>query len=247
MPEARDDHDWPDPMVGQYELRVTHRARADLGAKACPARELTQIEHATKWPAIVKKFGKQRALDPNGTEDPLHSMDCPDVYGLHGPDGQRAATWYDQTHQVVWLLGFTPEHDYTLLEERAVNDELLPDAHDYQELFDDRDAPVSLADVIMGAVKLAEVAMAEPGALAYGTAGGVLKMEARVVGGKLHVRLVMPPLTAGVLTDGFVWAIAGAIAGVELDSFEMTTFPGRGERQQDEFALALSEPRSGAL
>lgn len=46
-------------------------------------------------------------------------MGRPDIISLHTAAGGRAATWYDPDNAVVWLLGFTPEHDYTVFEQRA--------------------------------------------------------------------------------------------------------------------------------
>lgn len=55
------------------------------------------------------------------------------IYSLH-VGTHRAATWYDQHEQVVWLLGVGKHHDYDHLRRLAEQDRLLPTNDDYERL-----------------------------------------------------------------------------------------------------------------
>lgn len=104
---------------------------------------------ASSYGDIVAKFAKMRSLNPHGTEAPLSKVHRGDIYKLDGRDGQRAVTWHDTAQAVVWLLGFTAEHDYDLFVTRAQTAEtrglggpsqLMPAEQDYLDLFDERGA-----------------------------------------------------------------------------------------------------------
>jgi hypothetical protein len=71
---------------------------------------------------------------PDAPGEPLHSVGRPDIVSLHSAAGGRAITWHDPDVQVVWLLGFTPEHDCCLFERRAAAGQLLPDEQDEVQL-----------------------------------------------------------------------------------------------------------------
>lgn len=170
--------EYPQVPGDAYELRFTLRALADLGADACSPGDLDAVRDGTPWPAIVDKFAGQRAIDPRGTEPPLHGMGVPDVDALHGPAGQRAATWYDQDLGVVWFLGFTAEHDYTLLERRAAEGDLLPCEDDEVVLELDLENRDFFERVGPGVEKLIVDAWQQPGQTQRGTVGGdVLRLD----------------------------------------------------------------------
>jgi hypothetical protein len=164
------------------------------------------VRDSTRWPAIVDEFVKQRSLAPRGTGGTLHSVGRGDIDSLHGRDGSRAATWYDEEHSVCWFLGFTQSHDYSLLTERALNDELLPDDQDMaiirkkteDQRFDERVGP--------GVRRLVTRAVGNPRIPARGTVGGLLRLTVAAVVERVgdrsladvYVALRLPPLEKDV-------------------------------------------------
>jgi len=169
---------WPPVPDGQYELRSTRAAMGDLGVPGrVAAGDLDAVAATTRWPAIVEKFREQRALDPGGTEGPMHSVGRGDVFSLHGPDGQRACTWYDRDAGVVWLLAFTAEHDYVLFEDRAKDGALLPTEDDYVELVVFRQER-EFEEVVAPGVRELVTSAVNSGAPARGSiGGGLLRLE----------------------------------------------------------------------
>lgn len=126
------------PPVGEqpWELRFTRRALADLGATDASDTpgDLPAVRRAAAYPRVVDDFAQKRAERPDAPGDTLHSMGRGDIISLHSAAGARAATWHGPDNGVVWCVGFTPNHDYTLLEARAAAGELLPDEDDELQL-----------------------------------------------------------------------------------------------------------------
>ena len=234
-----EDHEWPDPLDGEYELRLTLRALEDLGAKACGAADLDGVAAVTGYPDIVEKFAKVRALDPRGTEAPLSKVHRADIYKLDGRDGQRAVTWHDTAHAVVWLLGFTPEHDYNLFVSRAGtaetrgaggDNQLMPSTQDYLDLADERGGHQRLDRVIDGLLALVERARTSPEEVARGTLAHAVRAEAAISsspdGPRLSLRFRMPPIEAGLLPSGFEYEFIVMLPEVLEDSVDYSPFPG---------------------
>jgi hypothetical protein len=121
-----------------WELRFTHRALDDLEASGELPGIIEDIRRATPHHTIIDAFTSKRTEDP-AAGSPIGNLGRPDVMSLHGPAGERAATWYDADHRVCWFLAYTPTHDYAHFEQRAANDELLPDDGDYAQLLAERD------------------------------------------------------------------------------------------------------------
>ncbi len=169
--------DYP-PIDDGYQLRFTRRALDDLG---CPPGvapgSIEDVRRATVHKPIVDKLATQRSTVPTGTEDPMRNVGRSDIYSLHGPAGGRACTWYDDDAGVCWFLGFTPQHDYALFEDRAANDDLLPSVDDetifeieQEELdFDQRIGP--------GLRQLVDLAERAPNAPQRATVGLLLRLE----------------------------------------------------------------------
>ena len=87
--------DWPNPLEGTYELRVTWRARQDLGATGCASEDLDAIAAATPYSDLVTHFRERRTDSPQGTEAPIGKLHRGDVYAVHAQGARRGATWYD--------------------------------------------------------------------------------------------------------------------------------------------------------
>lgn len=175
---SHSDPEYP-PVNVSYELRCTQRALADLDAEDAIPSDLESIVGLTQRRDIVSKFFDQRSEVPTGTEAPLKRMGRPDIYSLHGPVGERAATWFDKANDVCWLLGVVPEHNYVELENRSKSDELLPSQRDYELLFIARDnfddlVTPGLADLIDSAVNQPEVPQ-------RGEVGSLLRIEVSAV------------------------------------------------------------------
>jgi hypothetical protein len=164
-----------------YELRFTRTALDDLG---CPADiapgDIDAIEATTRVKRVVAKFRELRADVPTGTQAPMRDVGRPDVYALHGPDGDRACTWFDDEAAVCWFLGWVPQHDYAEFEDRAANGDLLPNEDDYTVLeverenldFDQRIGP--------GIRRMVDEALDHPGASVRRTVGDLLALDVSV-------------------------------------------------------------------
>lgn len=154
---------------------------ADLGcSKTTAPGDLDLIAAESKWPSIVEEFRTQRSAHPRGTGGQLQRMGRPDIDPLHGPAGGRACTWFDEESGICWFLGFTPDHDYRMLEARAARGELLPTEDDevrveleWEELdFELRVRP--------GLQALLQEALSSPGTPAKGRIGKLLRVEVSV-------------------------------------------------------------------
>lgn len=75
------------------------------------------------------------------------------------------------------MLGFTPEHDYALFEERAAAGQLLPDEDDEVQLELEREQRDFEVRVRPGVLELVRRAVAAPGVPHRGTVGGILQLE----------------------------------------------------------------------
>jgi hypothetical protein len=129
----------------------------------------------------VEEFRDQRSIDPSGTQGPLRSVGRGDIHALHGPAGGRAATWFDQTTSVCWFLGFTPNHDYSLFETRAANEELLPDEDDETILEIEQEELDFGLRVGPGLRMLVQKALETPCTAVSGTVGRLLRLEVSAV------------------------------------------------------------------
>jgi hypothetical protein len=116
--------------VPTHRLRVTRRALADLRLGkiyfGLPAEDL-EGEHD-----LLGSFVKNRTEQPYGTESTQRIR--PKCFNLHARDPWRGITWYDEAHDICWLVGATSQHNYALFEERSLNDEIRPTAEDYADL-----------------------------------------------------------------------------------------------------------------
>lgn len=170
----------PDPET-EWELRFTQRALEDLRVRHLEPSSLDQIEARTPWPGIVREFRQQRSLSLEATQGYLSMRGLPGIAALHGPGSGRACTWFDPDTSVCWFLGFTPSHEYRLLEARAACDELLPTEEDEvllevfrEELdFDTRVRP--------GVLHLVSQALRSPETPCRGTVGQLLRLEIAAV------------------------------------------------------------------
>jgi len=169
------------PEVGlEFELRFTKRALDDLGIRGLVGRgDVSSIQQASPKGYLVAKFVEQRRKVPTGTDAPLRDVGGPDIYSLHGRDGVRACTWFDDANKVCWFLGCVDEHDYAEFETRAANNELLLDEEDLTILIHERghfDQAVS-----DGISHLVDQALAAPSHPQRGTVGGLLRLEISVI------------------------------------------------------------------
>ncbi len=197
---------------------------------------MTSPEKST-YPDIVGKFVKMRTLDPNGTEDPFSKVHRNDIYKLDGRDGQRALTWHDQGHGVVWMLGFTANHDLTALEDRANRAEtreqggtnqLMPSVADYSDLADDR-RNADTYEKLEGAIAaLYRKALDRPGEAVRGTLASAVRCEILVDTGDpvtVHARFRMPPVLAGAWQPAYAYSLAGSLPGADPATIEVEPMP----------------------
>lgn len=188
------------PPIGDdpWELRFTRRALADLGADAArdAPGDIATVRRSTTYSRVVDDFVGKRKDRPDAPGDPLHSAGRPDIISLHSASGGRAATWHDPDNAVVWFVGFTPEHDYTVFEQRAATGVLLPDEDDEILLELEREQRDFEQRFRPGVTALVGQAAASPGVPQRGTVGGLLRLELSAV--------VVP---AGGALLGDVWII----------------------------------------
>ncbi len=172
------DEEYPDVGAEPYELRFTRRALEDLGIdRATPAGSLSKIRKATPWPDIVIDFIDQRTRSPHSTGGYLHHMGRGDIAELHSTSGGRAGTWYDKENEVVWFVGFTPQHDYSHLEARAASDQLLPCGDDLAALFIEREECDFNERVKPDLHALLRTACSHSGTPTKGRVGQLLRLE----------------------------------------------------------------------
>lgn len=216
---------------------MTRRALEDLGASDCSASDLRAVARVSPHGEIVDKFAKMRTAHPTGTEAPLSKVHRGDVYKLDGRDGQRAVTWHDATHGVVWFLAFTPNHNYDLFVSRAARPEkrglggsnqLMPSVQDYEDLSDERSTR-DFTQVANALEMLVAQAREEPDTTVRGQLAKVIRAEAHVVTNgdarRLHLRFRMPPLVRGILFTGFEYTLIAALDGVIPETIGREPFP----------------------
>ena len=185
---------------------------------------------------MVCKFHKQGTLAQTGTEGCLSKVHRSDVYKLDGRDGACAnITWDDSTHVVVWLLGFTPEHDYIPFEDRAKRsgsnpgeNELMPSTEGYEALFDEREGRDVMEVLSSGLQMLADAARASGMQVKRGLLGDAVRAEVRCDGSRLFVRFHLPPLKRGVLPVHFQYTLVAALSGVDARSLRQAAFASGG-------------------
>lgn len=203
MADDGPDEGEPSTSESAYELRFTMRSLDDLNCPtdAAPG-DLDHIEQATRQKAIVKKFRTLRRDVPTGTQAPMRDVGRPDIYSLHGPDGDRACTWYDDEAEVCWFLGWVAQHDYTEFENRALNHELLPDEDDYTVLEVERESLDFDHRVAPGIRQMVGEAIESPNTPVRRTVGDLLALDVTVevvpvddeVIADLYITVGVPPL-----------------------------------------------------
>lgn len=193
----------PGESSAAYELRFTRSALDDLG---CPAGvapgDLDAIEATATPRTIVAKFRALRHEVPTGTQPPMRDVGRPDIYSLHGFDGDRACTWFDEASGVCWFLGWVPQHDYAEIENRAASDELLPDEDDYTVLELERENLDFAQRVGSGLRQMVDEALDRPGLAVRRRVGNLLELDISVeavpVGHgtvvDLYITVGVPPL-----------------------------------------------------
>lgn len=235
-----DSQDWPDPLSGEYELRVTRQALEDLKARGCSAADLDAIAAASPYKDIVAKFRKARSVDPAGTEAPLSGVHRGDIFKLDGRAGLRAATWHDTEHAVVWLLAVSAEHDFKMLVTRATTgsrkggggtNQLMPSFDDYASLDDERGSDWTLEQIETGLAVLVRQARQSPGQRVFAELAATVHVEAVVEAAaagpdRLHLRFRVPPLKSGVLPSGFNWYLPATLEDVAAATLTLSPFPG---------------------
>ncbi|MHB1710815.1 MAG: hypothetical protein ACYCV7_05365 [Acidimicrobiales bacterium] len=163
-----------------YELRLTCRALNDLRCGGAAPGDLDAVEAATPWPAIVRECRSQRSMSPSTMGGALARMGRGDIFPF-GPDGARAARWFDPGNDVCWLVGFTPDHDYGWLEARATKGELLPDEDDETLLEVEREELDFALRIGPGLKVLARDARQVPGESVRGFVGTILRLDVTAI------------------------------------------------------------------
>ena len=229
---------------------------ADLGL-GLRAGWCLDVEDLSRRSDLLARFFRQRSLDPRGTErtQGVHG----EIYNLHARNPLRGVTWWDQDHDIVFLLAATREHDYTLFTDRDRRGELMPTVHDYLDVFEHRKALVSqygyndfLADVEPVLAQMLAEARERPGVVvsrtvAQGMVGAHMVVEV-VAGledfdGDVYAavqfrgaRIAFPPTVVDDL------AVA-AFPDAEPDHLDIgVTFPARYGARHDDIALRWRRP-----
>lgn len=215
-----------------YELRITRRCLEDdldyYGEN--PFEELENHE-------IVKALVKRRSDGPTDTREVAPLSSGKHVFRLAYGDRHRGATWYDERHGVVWLLGYA-QHEFEnrgdafpYFKELDAEGRLLPGPIDYEKLLRERDKRLS-SEVGVDAERLLREARATPGREVVGMLGGAVEVTVAVTVvdplSELHVAVQM----ADVAKEHFVLALAALFEGRDLEEIETAqAMPERPLRQ----------------
>lgn len=103
------------------------------------------------------------------------------MYRLAYGDRHRGATWYDEAHDVVWLLAygqheFKGEGDaFPYFKSLDTEDRLLPTAGDYEDLFRARASRLAHA-VPAECIEILNLARAAPGSAVSGVVASQVKL-----------------------------------------------------------------------
>lgn len=206
MTEGEDDapdDEYPPLTEAAYELRFTRRALADLGCTSdVSPGDINAVLAAAKHTAIVEEFRDQRTIAPIGTRGSMRNVVRHDIHALRGPVGERACTWFEEAAGVCWFLGWVAQHDFTELEERAANGELLPDVEDLTTLTRERQN-VDFATVIgLGIRTMVNLALDAPDRPVRRTIGSLLQLDVAVEAvpiedttlADIYITVKVPPL-----------------------------------------------------
>lgn len=214
-----------------YELRITRRCLEDdleyFGET--PFEELEQHE-------IVKAFVKRRSDGPTNTREVAPLSSGKRVYRLSYGDRHRGATWYDERHRVVWLLGYA-QHEFQsrgdafpYFKELDADGRLLPGPADYEALLRGRDSRLQ-SEIGADAKRLLREARETPGREVVGILGGAVEVTVAVTSveslAELHVAVQM----VGLAKEHFVIALAALFEERDFEEIETAeAMPGRALR-----------------
>lgn len=83
---------------------------------------------------VLQAFADRRAQSPQGRERILDLMDVlrAPIFSLHS-GADRAATWYDEDEDIVWLLAVGRSHDYDHILDLGRRGRLMPGIEDYDQ------------------------------------------------------------------------------------------------------------------
>jgi hypothetical protein len=235
-----------------HRLRVTRRALADLRLGkiyyGLPAEDL-EGEHD-----LLGSFVKNRTEQPYGTESTRRVW--PKCFNLHTRDPWRGITWYDEAHDICWLVGVSSQHNYALFEERSLNDEICPTAEDYAdlELFTQKTEEAFIDLVCAQAPGLMALALTRPNTehrmpLAGAVDTGVF-VEVLVVPGEgeieeVFVSFQLPPLPGLQVPSDFCeaifWLLAPDAQEAEVDR-DVGHHPRSGGKRAGEIIYRWRKP-----
>lgn len=232
-------------IAAPWRLAVTRRClEEDLGLSP-------DEDWRTADSELLRAFQERRSRHPTGSDGRIAEVSgftSAPVYSLHvGRD--RAATWYDQEEQIVWLLGVGRAHDYDYLRRLAERDRLLPTVEDYERL--EPGAPTrDFAEAILEDVRsLTERAAAEPDRVVHGRLAGRIPVRVCVESGEpmMLVVAVSQRLSPGDVVIPALWQAIVASAFFPAVPFEdFYPFPvAFDETYVEDHELALRHPFTG--
>lgn len=164
---------------------------------------------------VIAVFEERRGLDPESGET-MHRVSGP-VRKLHadmsGGRSIRAATWYDRSRDVCWLLAAGWHDDvYERVEKLGQTGDHMPTATDIANF--EADAAIrAIERVVRSARRALEAAMASPGAEVPVTTAPPPEAYFRVDGDVLWVRVTIFDQGRRVLSAKQVAAIEAAVFG----------------------------------
>ena len=195
------------------DLAITARGEADLAALPFEVAE-----------RVLTAFAERRGLNPEhgeamkGISGPVRTLHA----DLSGGRSVRAATWYDRSRDVCWLLAAGWHDDvYARIQQLAKTGELWPTATDIANF--EADAPIrAMERVVRSARSALEAAMALPGTEVPVTTSPPPEVYFRVDGDTLSVRVPIFDEHGPVLSRKAVAAIQAAVFG---DQALLVEFP----------------------
>lgn len=170
----------PDPD-DEWELRFTDQALRDLGVTGVEPNDIPGVKRASSADNLIDKYVEHYTETREPTGAGYVGKVGGGIHKLKSHSGQRGCVLVHDELHVVWLLGYTAEHDYSLFEDRHDTGALLPSEADIARVLQYRREQRFSERVGPGVKALIAMAAEMPGLPRRGLVGEALQLEVAVV------------------------------------------------------------------
>lgn len=206
-----------------YELRITRRClEEDLDYHGdTPFEDLAGKE-------IVKALIGRRSDSPTNTREVTPLSSGKRVYRLAYGERHRGATWYDERHEVVWLLAYAQHRfegrgdAFPYFKDLDEAGRLLPTATDYEALLRGRDLRFT-ANIATDAEQLLREARENPGREVIGQLGGAVEVTITVAKVESLEEMHVAIQAVGLPKEHLLLALGAFFGDREFDQIESAT------------------------